>query len=476
MNGLSVKKIQFLAEGCSQEELERIIKNSIVDIDSRYLKFIRYFVIKEENGLSLLTFYKSYDDLKLYFNSYSYLTQLLNEPNLILNASVYEQAKILYDLGIYSKRHRLTDKFIEYLLNLSSSDCMVISTLASEILTQHGHPAVPQHVLRNHLQKEITPVELNNIRIGQHAFMFEDRINVHLYNFFESVHPSYARQCVMLNHFIKKYLEIDDPEIKCVDVGTGPGAPLLMILEMTPTLEVLAIEPSNIAYEYLIENIKNKHQVKTGKIDFLELNCNPVPLILSVGASHHFNTQFFLEKSWKILGDKGILIVADEFISSFQNVRDRMKNIILHHTSYMLSLQEQNLPHAQDNIPNGDQFLIEMFNNDIPLAAYHASIGEVELAGEICRNLLTKSQLLDIRQVIENPLQAFYRLQLIELEALVAGIDYEVEQKTSPEHFIKMAHQEGFELLEHARVHATFSSGKMDAGTHVFAFSKVTAM
>ena len=68
---------------------------------------------------------------------------------------------------------------------------------------------------------------------------------------------------------------------------------------------------------------------------------------------------------------------------------------------------------------------------------------------------------------------AFFRLQLLELEAMVAGFDYEVEQKTSPERFIEMSKKSGFKLLTHERVFATDGDGKFDAGTHVMVFRKV---
>lgn len=73
---------------------------------------------------------------------------------------------------------------------------------------------------------------------------------------------------------------------------------------------------------------------------------------------------------------------------------------------------------------------------------------------------------------ISNQFLAFYRLMLLELEALVAGLDYQVEQKTYPERLKQMAILSGFSCIDHERVHSTHGHSNQDAGTHVFAFKK----
>lgn len=61
------------------------------------------------------------------------------------------------------------------------------------------------------------------------------------------------------------------------------------------------------------------------------------------------------------------------------------------------------------------------------------------------------------------------RFAVLELEALVAGIYYDVERKTYPANYVAMAHDEELELLGHRRVHGTLGDSAGDAGTHVFA-------
>ncbi|WP_244668572.1 hypothetical protein, partial [Brucella melitensis] len=46
-------------------------------------------------------------------------------------------------------------------------------------------------------------------------------------------------------------------------------------------------------------------------------------------------------------------------------------------------------------------------------------------------------------------------------QALVAGLDYEVEQKTYPARFVSLAESSGFSLLQHRRIYAT--QGKAQA-------------
>ncbi|MFC9894714.1 hypothetical protein ACFVMC_13580 [Nocardia sp. NPDC127579] len=64
------------------------------------------------------------------------------------------------------------------------------------------------------------------------------------------------------------------------------------------------------------------------------------------------------------------------------------------------------------------------------------------------------------------------RFAVLELEALVAGIDYDVEPKTYLRNFLAMARSEGLEVLEHQRVHATVGDSAHDAGTHVMALCR----
>ncbi|RYD88306.1 MAG: DNA-binding protein, partial [Sphingobacteriales bacterium] len=84
------------------------------------------------------------------------------------------------------------------------------------------------------------------------------------------------------------------------------------------------------------------------------------------------------------------------------------------------------------------------------------------------RKLLEEIRALDLPSALSDPLIAFYRLHFLELEALVAGLDYEVEQKTHPRCFQDLANTAGFEVLRHSRLYATAGRSEWDAGTHLF--------
>ncbi|BBI52252.1 hypothetical protein HORIV_46730 [Vreelandella olivaria] len=71
------------------------------------------------------------------------------------------------------------------------------------------------------------------------------------------------------------------------------------------------------------------------------------------------------------------------------------------------------------------------------------------------------------------PLDAHVRFFRLEMQAMVAGFDYEVERKTYARRFLEMARLNGFELLQHRRVFATSGTDDWQGGTHVFAFRKL---
>jgi hypothetical protein len=64
------------------------------------------------------------------------------------------------------------------------------------------------------------------------------------------------------------------------------------------------------------------------------------------------------------------------------------------------------------------------------------------------------------------------RFYWLELQAMVAGFDYEVERKTFARRFAGLAALAGLELVRHRRVFATVGQDDWGGGTHVFAFRK----
>jgi hypothetical protein len=92
----------------------------------------------------------------------------------------------------------------------------------------------------------------------------------------------------------------------------------------------------------------------------------------------------------------------------------------------------------------------------------------------MCRDLLERiSIIIDNNLNISNSFLSYYRLSFLELQALVAGIDYDVECKTYVKNLIKMAESQGFSLEHHEKIYTTTSGGNFSSGTHLVCFKKI---
>lgn len=467
LNGLGAKRIEFIHSSWPIEKIQQYIKRcKNIVLEKPFIWKIYSFVLEENDQVVLLSFYKNQISKNVSFDIQDHL-------NNFSGLSIFEQAEVLIEVS--KSNNKLHTRYIKFFENIASQHTITTSTLASELLTENGFITVPR-LIQNDIEAVIDKTERKETHHRGKEKMFEDKIDVHSYNYFEVIHPAYAKQCFEIARLIKKYFRQNREEMVCIDVGTGPGTPLQMLLEMLPDLKVHAVEPSELAFAYLKENLKNKPQVHAEKINFLELEIkDKVPLVMSTGASHHFNTHFFFQKTWNVLRDGGLFLVADEFISPFQSEVERKRNLIIHHTFYILAIMFEISFNQEDVLFDDEILLAEWLNHDIPLASYFAWLNKVNQAIQICRDLLKRCHKLCLPRKVSTPLMAFYRLQLLELEALVAGLDYEVEQKTYPERFVQMAESVGFSLVNHSKIYSTFGDRPMDAGTHVFAFRKVDA-
>ncbi len=373
-----------------------------------------------------------------------------------LNDLFREAVKILK----LSNKQKLFEGEIRYLQNLTSSSSFLLSVLASEALLIHGHPTIPKIILELY-EKDVKI-------FYKPKTSFEERINVGLYNAFEPLHPGYARQALFIAYIVRKYF--GDEKIQALDVGSGCGHHLKMLYELLPNLSVLCVENSPKAIEYLKNNLK---EFNFGYVleDFLRFDYDKkVPLIISVGSSHHMNTPFFLEKSYDLLENGGILIVSDEFISPYHDRLERARNIISHHTKYMLETLVEIPENA--NLTNEEKKLVKLLSRNIPLISYLAEIGEVRTAISYAFQLFRDINRISIPSKISHPFISYYIFQYLELSAMIVGLDYEVERKTYPERFKSLAEETGFSLLHHTRIYATHGADEMDAGTHIFALKK----
>lgn len=359
------------------------------------------------------------------------------------------------------------------ILQLASSASMTLATLAAEMLTKQGVFTVPPQVFSLASRPGISG------RTPDHAgtALFEDRIDVNSYNAFELVHPAYARQMVCLADFVVRNAPTDTVEtLRCIDLGSGPGLPLIMLTEMVEGISVTAVEPSPVAFGHLARNVAHLPHIEPVQMDVLEMPpaaAEGVNVIISIGSSHHLDTAAFLSKAHSCLTRNGLLVVADEFLSPFANAEEREAELIKHHGTYILATQ-----YSEDEIRTDPMIAPEegeaarLIANELPIAVYEADNGRVIAASARCRRLFSALRSIDLPVTIRSPLTSFVRFHILEIEALVAGLDYEVERKTFPRRFIELAETCGFNLVEHQRVCGTVGPLPLDAGTHVFAFTK----
>lgn len=471
-NGLVADKIHFTST-CGQHvsAVRSRVEDALIDaLASPYRWAVRpYWVQDHEPGLILLST-RQYNTYESSFNGL--LRAVSDMESLVPTADMlYRLANELDNRSLRSilpEKARILEK---KLMSISHSTSLLLATLAAEILTYQGIPTLPMKAIMQLQQRAGSSVDLNGY--PRHAAAtFEKRIKVDDYNFFELVHPAYFRQTVALAQLVTKFIK--NPCPRAVDVGPGPGTNLLAFLELLPQTKVLAVEPSDIAFQYLIDHFKGQSNITCVQKDFL---CVPVELdevdyIMSTGSSHHFYTDGFLQRSAQWLRRGSYWFIADEMISPFETRRERHLNLLRHHLAYMVPLCFPWPAGEVDPRTRAEREFVDDFNNTVPLAKFLADTGRVDAAESLCRELLSRAERHGFTTKVSDPHLAFWRLQWLELQALVAGLDYEVEQKTYPRHFIKMAEGAGLKCVAHQRVYGTVGLTDDCAGTHVMAFQK----
>ena len=356
----------------------------------------------------------------------------------------------------------------EQLPKTVANSSWILAPLASEVALQRGAMLLPGQL--HHLtQREMKPLQVNDDEA------FSSRINVEHYDAFELLHPAYARQVVAMAQDILEFSEsIDSFHAIDIGTGTGPGVPLLMLHELLPNLQVLAVEPDDTAFACLAENTRGIDGIKGHHGGFLDLNIPPgqAPLLTSVGASHHFNTAFMLQKSMSLLQPGGVLSVADEFLPEFHTQEERHLALVRHHSAYILTtmawIERSGLVEAD----NEDGLFYEAFQQALALASIDAERGNSVQAVKGCRDLYASIRQSTLSKQPGHILGNYTRFFWLELQAMVAGFDYEVERKTYARRFTDLAYMAGFELLRHRRVFATTGADKWGGGTHVLTFRK----
>jgi len=391
-----------------------------------------------------------------------FLLPKFNSGQLIDTCYLYD----LYKTKLKNNNEEIASRkqtYEEFLYVLLESGSLLTSTLAAEALTLRGIPSIPISMRTNHESE----IRIDNSTENR---SFEDRINVANYDNYELLHPGYARQAPIMAEMINSLCK-NTPE-QILDIGTGPGHPLFMLLEFFPDTKAIAVDPSPASCEFLKQNIKEK-KIQIVRDDFLNLGSEHISqIITSVGASHHFNTAFFFQKAKNLLKDEGLFIISDEFISPFSSPEERNLCLIRHHVMYMLDVMANLSSLPITDITSDEATLLDSMEKELPVMAFEAATSMHESAVRRARRLLQLIHSLKLPKSPGHQYLMYYHFMTLELEALVAGIDYEVEQKTYPENIIFLADFAGFKLERHNRVYPTTGHSKMDGGTHVFAFSK----
>lgn len=331
----------------------------------------------------------------------------------------------------------------------------LVATLASDVLNRAGHPAVPQFV-RDYVVLDGSgggDGALGPRRDGVFTEAWEARISVDEYALYEAVHPAYAVQMVELGRMVRRYGRALPDSL--LDVGSGPGLPTVMLAEMFPGTRIEAVEPSPVAFPHLVRNCSG-HAISVHNTGITEFQGRPLghSVSVSIGTSHHLDTRLFLRGLKRHTVPGGLIVVADEMIAPFSSLPERTQAIIDHHFVYI----DQALAHVrEEDLPQVECERLRALRDRDRRTAERLPA----LLAEVRRNRVAHTG-------EDSPWQRV-RFCVLELEALVAGIDYDVERKTYPENFLELARDEGLELLEHHRVHATVGGSDSDAGTHVFA-------
>lgn len=339
----------------------------------------------------------------------------------------------------------------------------LVATLASDVLNRAGQPAVPRFV-RDYVVLDEAGGGTGAgggagdgapgpRRDGVFTEAWEARISVDEYALYEAVHPAYAVQMVELGRMVRRYGRASPDSL--LDVGSGPGLPTVMLAEMFPGARIEAVEPSPAAFPHLVRNCSG-HAISAHNTGITEFEGRPLghPVSVSVGASHHLDTRLFLRGLKRHTVPGGLIVVADEMIAPFSSLPERTRAIIDHHFVYI----DQAVAHVrEEDLPRAERVRLRALRDRDRRTPERLPA----LLEEVRRDRVTHTG-------EDGPWQRV-RFCVLELEALVAGVDYDVERKTYPENFLELARDEGLEPLEHHRVHATVGGSHSDAGTHVFA-------
>jgi len=238
-----------------------------------------------------------------------------------------------------------------------------------------------------------------------------------------------------------------------------------MLRELRPDMQAVAVDPSQVAVQHLTRRFAEDPavEIRQASITELERGNDGFEAAVSIGASHHLDTSAFLAAIREQVRHGGRVLIADEMVSAFSNREEREAALIRHHLWYILDT----LVELPKGAHKGDIQLAQRLAQVLPGTMGMAHSDRSKAARRTIRDLFEEVMAIERPMQPSHPLAVFSRFHLLELQALIAGFDYEVEQKTSPPRFKALARTNGFEIANHHRIYATDGDSFEDAGTHL---------
>ncbi len=414
------------------------------DIDDRKIKDL---FLEMQNGLEIVRVIVQNQTVEIKSSYTPHHNLITTTPDIFYLCSIFRGT----DGCILKLLRSIDPELPKKVVSLYNGVALISRVLKTEKSLKRGHPDIDISIL--------TPFK-EEIAKHPKKTSFERRISVGLYGVFEYFHPGYGIQAMLLAFAIKKYSpDINKP---ILDIGTGPGQHLRLMSDIIPQVQYDVIEPSTHAIDFLkdMSEIREINNCFLGGFKSVE----EYKTIISVGSSHHVPLDEFFSVSRELLSDDGVFIVCDEFIGDFAHRNERDRKLIIHHTQYMLEVM---VP-IQGELSREEKLLYDRIRSAIPYARYAALMGDVHEAKRTVISLFDAIKDSPSINELSDPLISYYLFIVLELEALVAGLDYEEECKTSVGNFVKVAEDYGFEVLNQACFHPTSD----ESGTYMVVLKK----
>ncbi len=443
-NGLAVFRL-VIRTGAEPEIIARNIEARLLNKrDLNYKTAVTLYFSPEQEQLCLYIFPKN--------KGYTY-TSPSNTTTSVIDQ---QKNKII----AYSKANNisLNKGQIEALKTFASQENLLYATLAAEALSIQDIPTLPHQI--NHFIAQQYTAQSNEPLLEKH---------IKTHNAYQLLHPGYARQILTTGEMLLKY---SNGNRAILEMGTESGLSLLMLLDLIPELNITTLEENSTDFTSLQKNTKYLNINLHGDNSLEYEETLKYPIITSTGISHPLHNAYFLQKAHSLLEEDGVLLVADEFITSFNSEKERHQALISHHIAYMLDVIRII---SRDNLGNfspNEYLFLQPYTEMLPTIAFMAITASVNEAITHLKLLRKKIQTHKANVLSNKILLAYYHLLNLELEALLASIDHKVEPKTSLENFLTLADSSGLELLEHQRVYASLGKSKTEAGTYVLVFKK----